>query len=147
MPYCASSKYFWVFCFGIFYCQQNRKWKDTRNEFFNHFHQVKWSPIANQGVCAHFPHIWMLYLGVPLMTQPFSGTVPCSLSFTPPGQSRTPTCRQSLHLHLFFSPHFLDVLFGCCTLLRDSGSFSPGQSWVPTSRACDGATRFKQSLV
>ena len=32
----------------------------------------------------------------------------------------------------------MDVLFGCSTLFRDSGSFTPGQGRVPTSRVVMG---------
>ena len=62
-----------------------------------------------------------------------------------PGQSGTPTCRACdgvtcPHLHLLSPPHhFMDVLFGRSTLFRDSGSFTPGEGRVPTSRVVMGA--------
>ena len=67
-------KYFWVFCFGIFNCQQNRKWKDTNYEFYNYFHQafltfslyleafaVVWAKISPYGCPTWVFHLKLLY--------------------------------------------------------------------------------------
>ena len=83
-------KYFWVFCFGIFNCHTNRRWKD--NQLWVLQESLTFS-FTSGGLCGCFGQISPIY-GHPtwvflLKLLSFSGT----LGLLPLGQAKVPTPR------------------------------------------------------
>ena len=102
-------KYFWVFCFGIFNCQRNHKWKPTSNELYKHFHRAFLTFSLHLEACAVVLATFSPSMDVPLGCSTWNSSIfRDSGSFTP-NQTRGYDRATCFHLQSVILCHILPI--------------------------------------